>query len=82
MSKVGIPPPHNSDKPHAPVAGNYHNIPYYYHMQQYYSVNCHTYMVSSQLLPEVLMLVRIYEFQLHYKIIYFDIDITIKYILL
>ena len=27
MSEVGIPLPHNSDKPHAPVAGNYHTIP-------------------------------------------------------
>ena len=24
MSEVGIPPPHNLDKPHAPVAVNYH----------------------------------------------------------
>ena len=27
MSEVGIPSPHNTDKPHAPVAGNYHTIP-------------------------------------------------------
>ena len=25
MSEVGIPPPHNLEKLHAPVAGNYHH---------------------------------------------------------
>ena len=29
MFKVGIPPPHNSDKPNVPVTGNYHTIPYH-----------------------------------------------------
>ena len=28
MSEIGILPPHNSDKLHAPVAVNYHTIPY------------------------------------------------------
>ena len=51
-------------------------------MWQYDSVNYHIYRVSSQFPPEVQTLVPIYEVQLHYKIIFFDIDIAILYILL
>ena len=49
-------------------------------MLQYDSVNYHIYWISSQIFPEVQMLVRIYEVQIHYKIVYFDIDIAILYI--
>ena len=38
------------------------------------------YRVCHQLFLEVHMLVRIFEVQIHYKIIYFDIDIRILYI--
>ena len=51
-------------------------------MWQYDLLDYKIYRVSSQVFPEVQMLVRIYEVQLNYKIIYFDIDITISYILL
>ena len=37
---------------------------------------------NFQFFPEVSILVRIYAVQLHYKIIYFDIHITIIYILI
>ena len=38
------------------------------------------YRESSQFFPEVQMLVHIYEVLFYYKIIYFDIDMTILYI--
>ena len=55
---------------------------YHYRLQQCDSVNYHIYRLSSPLFPGVQMLVRIYEVQLHYKIIYFDIYITTLYIFL
>ena len=44
------------------------------------SVNCHIYRVSYQILPEVQMLVYIYEVLFYYEILYFDIDVTNLYI--